>query len=342
MMRNVNPDLKWETRSTFNVGVDLGLWKNRIVLTAEYYRSRTWDMLYQYEVSVPPFTYDHLLANIGKMSNTGFELGIGITPIQKKDMQLDVNLNLAFQRNKLISLSGDYNGTRLSASDYTSIGSLNGAGFHGGNNNIVYQIVGQPLGVFYLPHCTGLELNEADGTYRYAIADLDHNGRINIEDGGDRYIAGQATPKVLLGSNIAFRYKQWDVSLQMNGAFGHKIYNGTSLTFMNMGSLPDYNVLAKAPAAHISDQTATDYWLESGDYLNFNYLTVGWNVPVSGRSVVSALRLSLSVNNLATITSYSGLFPMINSSVVNNTLGIDDKRSYPCYRSYAIGVSIQF
>lgn len=342
MTGNVNPDLKWETRSTFNVGADIGFLNNRVVLTAEYYYSLTHDMLYEYDVPVPPFTYDKLLANLGKMSNQGFEFGLGITPIQRKDMELNININLAFQKNKLISLSGNYNGTKLSAADITSIGSLNGAGFHGGNNNIVYQIIGQPLGVFYLPHCTGLK-QKADGTYEYEIADLDGNGKVNIEDGGDRYIAGQATPKWTLGSNISFRYKDFDISLQINGAFGHKIYNGTALTYMNMGSFPDYNVMAAAPSRKISDQTATDYWLEKGDYLNFDYLTIGWNVPLSARiKYVSGLRVSLSVNNLATITGYSGLTPMINSYVANSTLGIDDKRFYPCYRSYSVGVSISF
>ena len=274
------------------------------------------------------------------MSNSGLEIGLGLTPLQRKDMELNVNVNLSFQKNRLISLSGDYKGTHMSAADITTIGSLDGAGFHGGNNNIVYQIVGQPLGVFYLPHCKQLVKN-TDGSYRYEIEDLDKNGTINIEDRGDRYIAGQATPKLTLGSNVSFRYRNVDVSLQMNGAFGHKIYNGTALTYMNMSSFPDYNVMPQAPVQNIKDQTATDYWLEKGDYLNFDYLTVGWNVPLHSKHI-SSLRLSLNVNNLATITGYSGLTPMINSYVVSNTLGIDDKRSYPSYRSYSFGLSIQF
>jgi hypothetical protein len=147
---------------------------------------------------------------------------------------------------------------------------------------------------------------------------------------------------MMLGSNISFRYKDFDISLQMNGAFGHKIYNGTSLTYMNMGSFPDYNVMTDAPKRNIYDQTATDYWLKSGDYLNFDYLTVGWNVPLRQTRYISSLRVSASVNNLATLTHYDGLTPMINSSAVNSTLGIDDKRCYPPYRSYSIGVSIQF
>ena len=340
LLRNVNPDLKWETRGTFNIGADLGFWNNRIIMTAEYYHSKTRDMLYLYDVPVPPFAYDKLLANIGSMSNSGIELGLGLTPIQKRDMELNVNVNIAFQKNKILSLSGEYNGTRMSAPDITSIGQLDGAGFHGGNNNIVYQIVGQPLGVFYLPHCTGLKKN-ADGSYSYQIEDLDHSGGINIEDGGDRYIAGQATPKMTMGSNISFRYKDFDISLQLNGAFGHKIYNGTALTYMNMGSFPDYNVMSAAPRENIKDQTATDYWLERGDYLNIDYLTFGWNVPMKSRHI-SMLRLSCSVNNLLTITGYSGLSPMINSYIADNTLGIDDKRSYPPYRSFSLALSIQF
>ena len=165
---------------------------------------------------------------------------------------------------------------------------------------------------------------------------------MNIADEKDRYIAGQATPKSTLGSNISFRYKDFDIALQMNGAFGHKIYNGTSLTYMNMASFPDYNVMPKAPKENIYDQVATDYWLERGDYINLDYITLGWNVPVKKFSkIISKMRLSLSINNLFTITGYSGMTPMVNSYVVGNTLGIDDKRIYPVYRSFSFGFSTQ-
>ena len=339
-LRNSNPDLRWETRSTFNIGTDLGLFNNRLLLTAEYYYSKTTDMLYQYDVPVPTFAFDKLLANIGSMSNSGFELGIGVVPISKKDMELNVNVNMAWQKNKLLSLNGKHNGRQMTASDITPIGGMNGAGFHGGYNDIIYQIVGQPLGVFYLPHCKGI-VDNGHGHNKYDIADLNNDNVIDLSDHGDRYIAGQATPKMTLGSNISFRYKVFDISLQMNGAFGHKIFNGTTLSFLNMSNFPDYNVLAEAPARNIVDQNVTDYWLEKGDYLNFDYLTIGWNTPVKNK-YISSLRVSFSINNLATITSYSGLTPIINSYVVDNTLGIDDKRTYPPYRTYSIGVSIKF
>ena len=340
MIRNNNPDLKWETRSTWNIGGDLGLWNNRLVLTAEYYYSKTTDMLYAYDVPVPPFAYDKLLANIGSMSNQGLEIGFSVTPIAKKDMELNINMNLAWQKNKLLSLSGEYDGMQMSAAKVTAMGSLSGAGQHGGYNNIVYQIVGQPLGVFYLPHCKGI-VPDGNGHYRYDIEDLDQDGTVDLSDGGDRYIAGQATPKVTLGSNISFRYRDWYLSLQMNGAFGHKIFNGTGLAYTNMSSFPDYNVLKGAPEKNIVDQNVSDYWLEKGDYLNFEYLTLGYDIPIR-KGVVQSLRVSASVNNLATISSYSGLTPMINSYVVNSTMGIDDKRTYPVYRTFSLGLSVQF
>ncbi|MBX9187379.1 SusC/RagA family TonB-linked outer membrane protein [Bacteroides sp. K03] len=340
-MQNINPDLKWEVKHTFNAGADLGMFGNRLLLSVNYYNSKTTDMLYLYNVSVPPFTYNTLLANIGSMRNSGTEIAIGITPLKTPDMELNINANITFQRNKLLSLSGVYNGENISAPEYKSLASLDGAGFHGGYNHIVYQIVGQPLGVFYLPHSNGL-VSDGDGGYTYGIADL-NGGGISLEDGEDRYVAGQAVPKTLLGSNISFRYKRFDISVQINGAFGHKVYNGTSLTYMNMNIFPDYNVMEEAPRRNIKDQTATDYWLEKGDYVNFDYLTIGWNVSLAkAQKYIRSLRLAFTVNNLATISGYSGLSPMINSSTVNSTLGVDDKRGYPLARTYTVGLSINF
>lgn len=340
-LRNVNPDLKWEVKHNFNAGFDVALLGNRLLFSANYYHSKTTDMLYLYNVSVPPFTYNTLVANIGSMRNCGLELAVGVTPLNTKDMELNINANVSFQKNKLLSLEGKYQGEYVGAPEYKSIASLDGAGFHGGYNHIVYQIVGQPLGVFYLPKSTGLVSNENGGN-KYGIADL-NGGGVSLEDGEDRYIAGQAMPKVIVGSNISFRYKDFDLSVQINGAFGHKIYNGTSLTYMNMRIFPDYNVMKDAPQTNIQDQTATDYWLERGDYINFDYFTAGWNVPLKEeRKYIRRLRLTFTVNNLATITGYSGVSPMINSSTVNNTLGLDDKRNYPLARTYTLGLSINF
>ena len=108
-----------------------------------------------------------------------------------------------------------------------------------------------------------------------------------------------------------------------------------------MSVFPDYNVLKGAPERNIIDQNVSDYWLESGNYVNIEHLTIGFDIPMRSK-VVKSLRLSASIGNLATITGYSGLTPMINSYVVNATLGVDDKRTYPLYRTYSLGCSVQF
>ncbi len=339
-LKNANPELKWEVSSTFNMGIDAKLLHGRLFFSLNYYNTQVHDMLYPYNVSVPPFTYNILVANIGSMSNRGLEISVGAVPLATKDMQLSINANVSFQGNKLKSLSGDFQGIRLEAPDYIPVATLNGAGMHGGNNNVTYQIVGQSLGSFYLPQSTGLQV-APDGSKYYGIRNLNGDD-ISLEDSEDRYIAGQAMPKVLLGSNISFRYKDFDISIQANGAFGHKIYNGTSLTYMNTSSFPLYNIFTKAVEENIKDQTATDYWLEKGDYVNIDYITVGWKVPIKQNRFVESLRLSCSMNNVATFTSYSGLTPMINSSSLGKTLGLDDKRSFPLYHSYTLGISIGF
>ena len=326
IVRNANPDLKWEIKRTFNIGFDLTFWNNRIAISVDNYRSKTTDMLYVYDVPVPPYTYDKLLANLGSMESFGLEIGFGITPLRTKDIELAINMNWTFERNKLLSLDGYYNGQYLTAPSVKGISALWGPGFHG-SSDVCFQIVGEQLGVFNLPHCKGLYVEE-DGSKWY-----------DIEDHSE--ICGQATPKAMMGSNIAFRYKQWDITMQINGAFGHKIFNGNALTYNNVLSLPNYNVTKGAEIKNIQDQTISDYWLESGDYVNIDYINVGWNIPIRSK-YIQTLRISTSVNNLATITGYSGLTPMINSSVINGTLGIDDKNVYPVYRSYTMGLSVKF
>ncbi len=325
-LKNCNPDLKWEVSRTFNIGLSTEMLDRRLVFSVSYYYTKVTDMLYPYTVSVPPFKYPKLVANMGSMEKSGVELSLGATPLVARDMQLTVNANLTFQSNKLLSLSGNYNGEELLAPSKAGIASMNGAGFHG-NNSVVVQMIGQPLGVFFLPRFTGFVSN-ADGSLDY--------------DYGETYVAGQAMPKVLLGSNVSFRYKDLDITLQANGAFGHKIFNGTGLTYSNLGILPVYNVLADAPEKNIVSQDITDYWLESGNYVNIDYITLGWQVPLRENRILESMRLSLTLNNVATFTSYSGLTPMINSSSINGTLGLDDKRTYPLYRTWTLGVSLNF
>jgi TonB-linked SusC/RagA family outer membrane protein len=352
---NPNPDLRWEKKYTFDAGLDLTMFDSRLRFTADYYASRTKDMLYTYSVPMPPFVYSTMLANIGEMTNNGFEFALSGDIVRNRDFTFTAGLNLSFQKNELTSLSGTYMGTEFTTSKFIQLGTVNATGLtqYAG---VTYLTEGQPIGVFYVPHAKGLIEKEA-GKFIYDIEDLDGDGSVELTDSGDgdRYIAGQSIPKTYLGGSLGFRYKQFDLTTQLNGAFGHKILNGTALTFSNLSSFPTYNVIDGALEKSIYDIKISDYYLEKGDYVNVEYITLGYNLPVNRLKVknISALRLAFSVNNVVTFTSYSGLTPLINSTNTASrsagasgsgalTLGVDDKLIYPLSRVYSLSVGIKF
>jgi len=347
ILSNDNPDLKWEVKQTFDVGVDFSAFKNRLNVTLDWYTSTTKDLLYLYTVPVPPFTYNTLLANMGKMTNMGFEIGVRGDIVRSKDFTFNSGLNLSFQKNKLNSLSGYYKGQLLTTSEHIAVANINAAGLTQ-NTGVSYLIEGQPIGVFYLPHCEGINANG-----QYVISDLDHNKTIDTGDSGDRKVCGQAIPKAYLGWDFTFKYKNWDLTMQFNGAFGHKIYNGTGMTYSNMNNFPTYNVLAEAPQKGIKDIQISDYWLEKGDYVNFEYVTLGYTFGKKQLKAnwIQSLHLGLSVNNVYMFTGYKGLSPLINSTslvrvdegrTTYGTIGVDDKRLYPLSRTFSFNVSVTF
>lgn len=348
---NPNPDLQWETKKTFNVGADLSMFGNRLNVTMDWYTSKTSKLLYSYTVPVPPFVYTTLLANMGEMSNSGFEIAVRGDIVRNKNFTFNAGANLSFQKNKLNSLSGTYKGQKLTTSEHISIANINAAGLTQ-NTGVTYLIEGQPIGVFYLPHFTGFT---EDG--QYILEDIDGDGNVDTGDSGDRRICGQAIPKSYLGADLNFKYKNWDLTMQFNGAFGHKIYNGTSMTYSNYNNFPTYNLLANAGKHNggkgIRDIQISDYWLENGSYVNFEYVTLGYNLTKKQlhSKYLENIRIALSCNNVCTFTGYSGLTPMINSaSIVKQsegtntygTLGVDDKRIYPLTRTFSLSVNVRF
>ena len=172
------------------------------------------------------------------MSNSGFEIGMGITPILKKDMELEHQRQpvVAEEQTALIEWRLQRQRICLPQTSPTSVRSTVLVSTAATTTSCIRLWVSRSVYSTAPPH---RGLTKIRWQLQKALCDCRprQNGKVNIEDGGDRYIAGQATPKMTLGSNISFRYKDFDIS-QMNGAFGHKIYNGTSLTYMNMSSSP--------------------------------------------------------------------------------------------------------
>ena len=125
---NSNPDLKWEVKKTFDAGFDLSMFKQRLNVTFDWYTSETSDMLYTYTVPVPPFTYDRLLANMGTMTNMGFELAVRGDIIKTKDFTFNSGVNFSYQKNKLKKLSGTYKGQPMTTSEHISVATIGAAG----------------------------------------------------------------------------------------------------------------------------------------------------------------------------------------------------------------------
>lgn len=335
---NSNPDLKWETKYTFDTGIDLSIFGGRVRTSIDYYRSHTKDMLYTYAVSVPPFTYPTLLANLGEITNHGFEFLINSDVIKRKDFNLSLTGNLAYNKNKLISLEGTYRGEEFTTPEWINVSSQGGAGMVG-NTGVTYMSQGHPVGIFRLPVHDGFDEDE-NGHLTYRFKDLDNSGSIDLGDNGDREILGQVVPKVNASLGGRLRYKRLDISTQINGAFGHKIYNFTNMSLNNLNNFPLYNVIKDAPSNNIYDIKHTSFWLENGDYAHIEYISLGYNFPTKANSPITKAYIALSCNNVATITGYTGLTPLINSANFNS--GIDARNVTPLQRTFTLMLQFSF
>jgi len=335
---NSNPDLRWETKETLDLGVDFGLWRGRLRGTLDYYRSTTKDMLYTYSVSVPPFEYSSLLANLGEMRNDGIELSLSGDVVNTKDWTFSLTGSMAYNKNELVSLEGTYQGEEFTTAQWISVSSASGAGMVG-NNTVTYMAQGYPVGIFRLPVFDGF-IEDANGHKTYNMKDVDNSGSIDVGDSGDREIQGQVVPKVTANLNAKLRYKNFDAEMQVSSAFGHKIYNFTGMYMNSLSQFPLYNVLKTAEELNIYDLKNIDYWLEDGDYAHIEYITLGYNVPIKKQGFVKNFRLAFSCNNVATITGYSGLTPLINSASYSS--GIDARNVTPLQRTFTLQLNLTF
>ena len=337
--RNYNPDLRWEKKYTFDAGVDFSMLKGRIRGTIDYYRSTTKDLLYTYTVPTPPFTFNRLLANMGEMTNNGVEISLTGAIISTKDMNLTVTANAAANRNKLVSLNGTYKGEELTTPEWITLASVSAGGLTG-NTAVTYMKEGLPVGLFRMPVFEGFDTN-AEGQRTYRCKEIDGNEGIDATVNGDVETLGQVMPKLTSNLSINFSYKHWFVTTQLSGAFGHKIYNFTKMDLHNLLRFPTVNLAADVYDNGIYGlQYHNSYGLEPGDYVNIQYVTVGYDLKPKRGAAISNMRVSLSCNNLATITKYTGLTPLIDSQSL--TGGTDARNVYPIMRTFTLQVNLTF
>jgi len=324
--QNANPGLKWESTATSNIGLDFGLF-NRINGTIEVYDKKTSDLLYTYNVPVPPYLVGTQLANVGDMDNKGIEFSFSANILKRKDFSWDVNFNVSHNLNKVTKLSN-----LTYQTDAVAYGNLNTlAGMTGVYSQTLRE--GYAVGTFWGPKCTGID---AEG--KYIIPDTIPRDLGNVQ------------PKVNLGIGINFTYKNFDLGISGYGMFGQKVLNATAMILNDPARLPFYNVTDDYLSSGIKQSPKfSSYWVQDASFFRLQSITVGYNLPLR-KMGIQKIRLYVTGENLFVITKYKGLDPEV--SIADLALGgieglvstAEPKTNYlyPKARTFSFGVNISF
>ena len=330
-----NPDLKWEVRKSFNVGLDFSVFDNRINGTVDLFTDKTSDMLFTYDLPQPPFLFDKVIANAANAINKGIEITLSAAIVRKKNFNWDVNFNLGTLRNRITNLSGQFNGANLNlTSEQQHYGYADGSGFSGAY--ITQLQKGYPAGVFWLPQHAGLDSNG-----RELFNNYDAQGKLIGTDYGysdkDRvYI--DPTPKFTWGLTNSFTFRNIDLSFLLRGVKGQKVFANAQLTQDAKVYLPFNNVGVAALTNGFTEQPQpSTYWLNEASFTRLEFLTVGYNF--SEVKSISKLRLYLSATNVFVFTPYKGIDPEIKTE---GTQRFIDQNHYPKTRGFLIGVNVAF
>ncbi len=357
--QNPNPDLKWETTREYNLGVDWGVWESRLTGSIDLYSKKTDDLLYYYNVPVPPNMYGSTLANVGEMHNNGVEVMINAIPVKKVDFEWNTTLTLSHNQNKLLSLSNDLYET----DNFVEVGGVSdpiSVATH-------CMEVGHRLGDFWGLKSTGVskdgfvwvQVSDGNGGWISKEFDTKYNEKAN------RQRLGNGLPQLIAGWSNTFRYKGIDLSLMFTGQFGFQIlneqrafYENNSIAYNRLKSAADWHGAVDANGAAVMDPTTgkqkmvqlsnsmsqgvwSDY-IEDGDFVKLSNVTLGYtfNLNDALKKYIQSARIYVSGQNLFCITDYSGLDPEVSNYFLSP--GLDYRDKYPTVRSYSIGLSVNF
>ena len=344
-VQNANPDLRWETKATTNVAIDFGLFNGRLNGSLDIYSAITNHLLYPYTVPTgSTFFVPTILANVGKLSNKGFDFSLNYKIISNSDLTWNLGGNINVNRNKIVSLSGNYDGFALNVTQ-ANVGSTSGLGISGAISQIGYLKVGYPIGTLLLPGYAGLDANgnqefwkyAADGS-RTAVTDV---SQLNYADDGSTQDRKFYTtdPKFTYGLSSSLTYKQWDFSIFARGQYGSHGFNETYMDYTSLAKLGTYGVLADATSYGIkSSSEPSNYWLQSTAFLKIQNISAGYSLKIADNKYIDKLHFYLSGNNLYTFTSYKGLDPELTTA--GGETGIDVRTLYPRARQLSFGVNL--
>lgn len=380
-----NPNLKWETSKQTDIGIDLGFFNNKLMLTADYYIKKSSDFLL--EIQMPAQTgFTKATRNVGSVKNNGFEFSVDYRD-NSHDFKYGVNVNLTTVKNKIERLSpGKDAVANLQSLGFPTTGNTSWAVFS-------MSKVGGSIGEFYGFQTDGIiqnqaeidalnanarRLNQDDNVWYIASGTapgdrkfIDQNGDGVITD-ADRVSLGSPLPKFYGGINLSGEYKGFDFNLFFNYSVGNKILNFVKRNLISMGGegsiglqnvgkefydnrWTETNPTNKYPRAVWSDVSGnsrvSDAFVEDGSYLRLKNIEVGYTLPANTlkKASISKLRIFASVQNLFTITGYSGMDPEIGQSMSSSTgvaggvtaSGVD-VGIYPYSRFFTMGFNLEF
>ena len=327
--QNANPDLRWEKKYEYNIGIDFAFLKSRLSGTIDLYYRDTKDLLWEYDVPTPPYQFNKLLANCGEIVSKGIEISLTGVPVLTKDWNWTTGVTIAFNDNKIVKLSDPSLGLNYSE---MLCGSVGENGLQGVNTQKIVE--GQSVGTFY-----GYKVKKVNknGTLTY---EKDENGKSKLQ------VIGNAQPLFTYGWNNTIRWKNLDITLFFRGVYGNDVLNVKRWAYgpnksqgMNV-FIKDVEALANGTGVY-RQGVFSDYYLEDGSYLKLDNITVGYNIPLKPNKYVQSLRVYATAENVFTITSYSGIDPEVNTSSVWDS-GIDASGFYPSVTNVMLGVNVVF
>ena len=328
--KNINDNLKWEEKHEWNFGLDYSFFNNRLYGKFDYFRSKTVGMIYNVQVSQPPYTEQQMYENIGNMETKGWEFEIGGDVVRSKDWNYKTSINFSHSTDKILTLWGNQT--------YYDF-----AGFPAPGNpgNAIRIQEGATIGSFYLWKFAGFD---NDGNFLL----YDKSGNVipaankTMED---KQFVGNYIPKVKIGWSHTLSYKHWDFGMTLLSWIKFDVYNTINM-YMGLPNTGDnLNVLKDAYTkfGNINgEKQLCDFFLEDGTFLKIQDINLAYNLNLKKYTkLVDKAHIYLTVNNVATFTKYSGVNPQVNITGYQGGIEWFDGL-YPQTRSYALGVQLTF
>ena len=342
LVRNANPDLKWEVKKEIGFGIDFYLLNYRLSGSIDYYNSKSEDLMLEYTVPVPPYPTDKMWLNVGELENSGFEFTANYEVFQKTKVKWTTNLNFAYyldtKLNKITSDIAEGESERF-------YGTLGDPYLTGVQTILVNE--GGPIGQIIAPVFIEIAYDSVSEKYYKKYKDVDGDGEFNSKK--DYEIVGNGLPDFQLGWGNSFTYNNFYLNFFLRGVFGHSLVNVNNARFGEPNTIAIQSGMGIA-LDYMQAQDGIQYsdvHVEKASYVKLDNFAFGYNFNIPENKYISSVKVYLSGQNLFTITDYSGVDPEVrygDSSDNNNPLapGIDRPNTYFSTRSFTLGVNVLF